>query len=211
MPSNAIAVPSFQSWWAGYLKFAADLLGTFRASEQAADRTDEDLVRAMHRGDDRSFDLLYEKYFNRIYAFVVRRVGSHQVAEDLVADVFMKAFTNRKAFVWRGSFTAWIYRIATNRVTDYHRTKKHAEPFDEAVHDRPSTVPNAPELVDRELLRRRLDAVLDVLSERERIAVTMKYYGECDNGEIATALHVTPNNVGVILHRALKKCQAHYE
>ena len=188
---------------------AADLLGTFRAAEETGTKADEDLVRAMQGGDDRAFEMLYERYFDKMYAFVVRRVGHHQTAEDLVSDVFMKAFTHRQSFVWRTSFSAWIYRIATNRVTDYHRTKKPAEELDETKHDQPSTVPHAPDEVDREILHKKLETVLEKLPERERIAVTMKFYGECDNGEIAKVLNVTANNVGVIVHRALKKCTKH--
>lgn len=210
MRSNILAIPSFESVWTAFLAFATDLLGTFRASEEAGARPDEDLVRAMQNGDERAFELLYERYFDKLYAFVARRVGHHQTAEDLVSDIFLKAFTHRQSFVWKTSFSAWIYRIATNRVTDHYRTKKPTEELDEMRHDRPSSVPSAPEEVDTAILRGRLEATLKVLTDRERMAVTMKYYGECDNGEIAAALKVTPNNVGVILHRALKKCQAHY-
>lgn len=210
MDSNALAFPSLKEAWLRALAFAADLLGRVRDASETGSRTDEELVRAMHAGDDNAFNELYERYVDKIHAFVIRRVGHRQTAEDLVSDVFMKAFTHRKSFVWKTSFSAWIYRIATNRITDYHRVKKPAEAFDETQHDRPSTVPQAPEEIDRELLGKKLESVLERLNERERIAVTMKYYGECDNGEIAAALMVTPNNVGVILHRALKKCQTMY-
>lgn len=211
MRSNTIVVPSFESLWTGIFALAADLLGNFRAAAGAEAKGDEELVRAMQGGDDRAFDALYERYFQKIYTFVVRRVGHHQTAEDLVSDVFMKAFTHRQSFVWKTSFSAWIYRIATNRVTDHHRTRKPSEEFDETQHDQPSTVPHAPDEVDRDILRKKLETILEKLPERERIAVTMKFYGECDNGEIAKALKVTVNNVGVIVHRALKKCQAIYE
>ena len=211
MRSNTSAVPSFEPLWTGIFALAADLLGTFRAAAETEAKADEDLVRAMRGGDDRAFEMLYERYFDKMYAFVVRRVGHHQTAEDLASDVFMRAFTHRQSFVWRTSFSAWIYRIATNRVTDYHRTKKPSEELDEAKHDQPSTVPHAPDEVDRGILHRKLETVLEKLPERERIAVTMKFYGECDNGEIAQPLKVTPNNVGVIVHRALKKCQASYD
>jgi len=191
--------------------YAADLLGTFRVNARIQSRDDEDLVHAMQRGDEKAFDLLYERYFDKMYAFVVRRVGHHQTAEDLVSDIFTKAFTHRLSFVWRTSFSAWIYRIATNRITDHHRTKRPTEEFDETKHDRPSTVPRAPDEIDREILRKKLETVLEKLTDRERLAVTMKFYGQCNNEEIAKVLRVTLTNVGVILHRALKKCQARYE
>ena len=211
MESNAILIPSFKDLWTGWFALAADLLGRFRVASDAAERTDEDLVRAMHSGEDHAFNELYDRYFDKIYAFVVRRVGHRQVAEDMVTDVFMKAFLHRMSFVWKTSFSAWIYRIAANRITDHHRAKKPTEEFDETQHDRPSTLPSAPDEIDRVMLGKKLEAALEKLTERERLAVGMKYYGECDNGEIADALKVTANNVGVILHRALKQCAGFYE
>jgi len=210
MLGNIVAVPSLKDTWSSIFAFATDLLGAFRSVESDEARGDEDLVRAMQHGDDRAFELLYERYFQKIYSFTVRRVGHAQTAEDLVSDVFMKAFTHRMSFVWKTSFSAWIYRIATNRITDHHRTKKPADEFDETKHDLPSTVPRPQDEIDNELLGKKLEGMLELLPERDRIAVTMKFYGECDNGEIAKALNVTAGNVGVILHRALKRC-ATYE
>jgi RNA polymerase sigma-70 factor (ECF subfamily) len=203
---------SFESVWDVILRFATDLLGSFQSQHTVYEElSDEDLVKQMNQGDDRAFEILYERYFDKIYAFVIRRVTHKQIAEDLTSDVFMKAFTHRQSFVWKTSWSAWIYRIATNRVTDYHRTKKPTDAFDETVHDRPSTLPSAPDEIDRDILGRKLEACLEQLNERERMAVTMKYYAQCENTEIAEALGVTPNNAGVILHRALAKCGTLYQ
>lgn len=204
--SNAYAVPSLRHAWSALFALAADLLGNFRAASRAEEKTDEELARAMHDGDEHAFEALYERYFGKIYAFVVRRVGHAPTAEDLVSEVFLKAFAHRRSFVWNVSFSAWIYRIATNRITDFYRTRKSYDEFDETEHDRPSTVPKPQDEIDNAILGKKLEGVLEQLTPRERTAVAMKYYAECDNGEIAAALKVTANNVGVILHRALKKC-----
>ncbi len=70
-------------------------------------------------------------------------------------------------------------------------------------------MPRPQDEIDNEILGKKLEGMLELLPERDRIAVTMKFYGECDNGEIAKALNVTAGNVGVILHRALKRCAAY--
>lgn len=206
-------IPQSGSFWSqglisGILTLAADLLGVGREGSPHA--SDEELARRMNGGDDQAFEQLYERYFDKVYAFVLRRVGDRPVAEDVTSDVFMKAFAHRRAFVWKTSFSAWIYRIATNRITDHYRSKKPTEELDEEHHDRPDGQESAPQEMDRQLLGKKLEQVLETLNERERIAVTMKYYGEYDNQEIAEALGCTANNAGVILHRALKKCQTHY-
>jgi len=209
MLGNAWALPSLKEVWTSFLAYAVELLGAFRAQGAAQETSDEELAKRMHDGDDAAFEQLYGRYFDKIYAFVLRRVGHAATAEDLVSDIFMKAFAHRRTFVWKTSFSAWIYRIATNRITDHYRTKKPTEELVEERHDQPANIPGAPQEADRKMIGIELEAVLEKLGERERMAVTMKFYGECDNAEIAQALNCTPNNAGVILHRALKKCEQH--
>lgn len=166
--------------------------------------SDEELARRMGDGDDEAFERLYDRYLPKVYGFVLRRVSHHEIAEDLVSDVFMKAFTHRQNFVWKTSFSAWIFRIATNRLTDHYRTKKpDAELDDTHAENGPSPATEAENI----MLNEELERVIERLNERERMIVTMKFYAECTNEEIAKALNVTPNNAGVILHRALAKCE----
>jgi RNA polymerase sigma-70 factor (ECF subfamily) len=201
---NETALPSFE-WVRRAFAFAVNLLGGEKVEPSLESLDDETLAKRMSEGDDRAFETLYERYFQKVYMFVVRRTGHQQTAEDLVSDVFMKAFTHRRSFVWKTSFSAWIYRIATNRITDYYRSKKPTEELDETheQHPAPASVPGE---VDVQLLGRELESVIEKLAERERIVLTMKFYAECTNEEIAKALNVTANNAGVILHRALAKC-----
>lgn len=166
--------------------------------------TDEQLVQRMQSGDDRAFELLYDRYFEKIYRFVMRRVWRSEIAEDLVSEIFLKAFAKRHTFVWRVSFSAWIYRIATNAITDYIRTRK---PIEELPKTLSSHEAHSSAHVDQEFLGNELELVLARLDPREQLAITMKFFGECSNVEIATALRVNVNHAGVILHRALKKCE----
>ena len=76
------------------------------------------LVEAAQR-DPARFGDLYELHFERVYAFVARRVRDRDIAEDLTAEVFHKALANLKSFEWRGApFGAWLIRIAANAVAD---------------------------------------------------------------------------------------------
>jgi RNA polymerase sigma-70 factor, ECF subfamily len=72
--------------------------------------------------DPSKFGDLYEQHFERIYAFVVRRVRDRAAAEDVTAEVFHKALAALNGFEFRGvPFGAWLVRIATNAVADRHR------------------------------------------------------------------------------------------
>lgn len=171
--------------------------------------SDDSLAERMSKGDDRAFSELYERYFQKIYTFVIRRVSHQHLTEDIVSEVFLKAFAKRQTFVLRPSFSAWIYRIATNTITDHYRIKHQDSSLDDE--DKPiDPVDNRQsmtEATDQNILCAELEKVLENLSERERLAITMKYYAEASYDEIAVILKCTVNNAGVILHRALSKCE----
>lgn len=79
----------------------------------------EQLLIAAAQKDPRRFADLYEENFERVYAFVARRVSGRSDAEDLTAEVFHQALANLKQFEWRGApFAAWLYRIASNAIAD---------------------------------------------------------------------------------------------
>ena len=72
--------------------------------------------------DPGRFAELYEANFERIYAFIVRRVQDRHEAEDLTAEVFHHALANLSRFEWRGvPFAVWLFRIAANAIADRRR------------------------------------------------------------------------------------------
>jgi RNA polymerase sigma-70 factor (ECF subfamily) len=76
------------------------------------------LIEAAQKDPSR-FAALYENNFERVYAFVVRRVRDRHEAEDLTAQVFQHALANLSRFEWRGvPFAVWLYRIAANAIAD---------------------------------------------------------------------------------------------
>src|SRR5258708_7904462 len=83
-----------------------------------AETEEQHLITEAQRDPARFADL-YERHFERIYAFVVRRVRDRHAAEDLTAEVFHKALANLRTFEWRGApFGAWLLRIAANAIAD---------------------------------------------------------------------------------------------
>src|SRR5215831_14974037 len=83
------------------------------------------LIEAAQKDPGR-FAELYEMNFERVYAFVVRRVQHRHEAEDLTAEVFHHALANIRRFEWRGvPFAVWLFRIAANAIADRGRTTKN--------------------------------------------------------------------------------------
>src|SRR5208337_1849628 len=92
---------------------------------------DERLLVEAAQADPARFAELYESHFERVYAFIARRVRNREEAEDLTSEVFHQALANLPRFEWRGvPFVAWLLRMAANAIVDrWHSTsKEQADP-----------------------------------------------------------------------------------
>ena len=167
-------------------------------------------VRA--RVDEDAFNELYRHFFPRVYNFIYARMKNVDLADDVVSITFMKVYENLDNYnPTKAAFSTWIFRIASNAMMDhYRRTQSHGEvEWDETI-DPPAPEfrePEAQALIEdgkAELLR-----AIDKLNERERRIVELKYFSDMGNKEIAEVLGISANNVGVVLHGALKKLKKH--
>ena len=92
------------------------------AATTRRDESEERLLVEAAQKDPARFVDLYEVHFERVYAFIARRVRDRGTAEDLTSEVFHHALANLSKFEWRGvPFAVWLYRIAANSVTDRWR------------------------------------------------------------------------------------------
>src|SRR2546427_7868628 len=83
------------------------------AAEISPEEGDEPLLIEAAQQDPRRFGELYERNFERVYAFIARRSGGRGEAEDLTAEVFHHALANLGRFEWRGGpFVPWLLQIA---------------------------------------------------------------------------------------------------
>ena len=95
-------------------------------------QADERLLVEAAQRDPARFADLYENNFERVYAYVVRRVGDRAETEDLVSEVFHHALAHLKRYEWRGiPFAAWLYRIAANLISDRWQRKDREDVADE--------------------------------------------------------------------------------
>jgi RNA polymerase sigma-70 factor (ECF subfamily) len=157
-------------------------------------------IEAAQRDPTRFADL-YENHFDRVYAFVLRRVSDRAEAEDLTSDVFHKALANIGRFEWRGvPFAAWLFRIASNAIASHFEKKGRAAA---APEDAPEPV------VMREAEHRaglyRMVAELPLLQQR---VIRMRFGDEKSIGEIARALKKTEGAVQQLQLRALRRLRS---
>ena len=160
------------------------------------------LIEAAQKDPSR-FAELYEKNFERVYAFITRRVGDRAEAEDLTADVFHRAFANLARFEWRGApFAAWLFRIARNAIID---RAKHAA--------KESEIPPILDLPTEDGLeeieqRARLFRLVDGLPSDQRRVIEMRFAEDRSIREIAQELGRTEGAVKQLQFRALQNLRA---
>src|SRR3954454_4961422 len=99
-------------------------MGAGRADDIVSDHK---LVARVRRGDDRAFELLYQRYHRRIHAYALGMVKDHGRAEDVTQEVFVAALRRMRETKRPIAFKPWIYEIARNACIDVFRRSKRAE------------------------------------------------------------------------------------
>lgn len=166
------------------------------------------LIEAAQR-DPRRFADLYEANFERVYAFISRRIHDRADAEDLTAEVFHQALANLKKFEWRGApFSAWLYRIASNAITDrWHRVSR--EQGNPAAGDPPAAHDSAsPEEIET---RARLFRLVAGLPDDQRRVIEMRFAVGKSIAEIARELGRTDGAVKQLQFRAIRALRSRWE
>ncbi len=165
------------------------------------------LYRVRAKKDPEAFGKIYDLYASRIYRFVYFKVSSIEEAQDITADVFLKAWSHlidEKGQQVR-HLSAFLYGMARNRVIDYYRSmSREALPLSEGAEEtiadaRMEHLKNEAK-IDTELLEKHLRSLKDDYRE----VLVMKYLDELETSEIAKILGKTQGNVRVLLHRALE-------
>ena len=161
-------------------------------------------VQAAQRNPAR-FQPLYERYYDPIFRFVFRRVGSEQLTADLCSQVFLKAMQRLSKYEYRGvPFSAWLYRIASNEVTQHFR--QHQKNRVVSVEEgQVADLADEMEDVDSDLLLDQLSGVLDELKETDLQLIELRFFEQRPFKEIADILGITESNAKVKTYRILEK------
>jgi len=162
--------------------------------------------------DNQAFEELYDKYFSQMYGYIFKRTGQRELTEDIVSNVFIKVFTNLNEYKAKNnSFKSWLYKIATNTLIDHFRKSSVKKEF--LTEELPEIVDESYDHVRRVEVQENQKIVqktLEKLPEQYKKILYLKFFSELTNIEIAEILAISPNNVGVLLYRALKKFEKLY-
>lgn len=163
------------------------------------------LYQLKTRHEPEIYGQLYDLYAPKIYRFIYFKVSSSLDAEDLTAEVFLKAweYVNKNKEIEK--FGGLLYKIARNLVIDFYRKKStHEENLDETFLQKISDAGTAVEKMAVKSDTQNIMKGLRLLKEEYREVLTLRYIDELDAGEIAEILNKSSINVRVLIHRALK-------
>ena len=156
------------------------------------------------------WDAVYWDTMPRVYNFFRYRVGDDQLAEDLTANTFMKAWRARDRYLNDvAAFSTWLFSIAQNVAVDHYRRRKPEVSLD-ALPDL-SDDNSIEEMIERRADSARLNVLLNRLPPRERELIALKYGADLTNRAIAQVTGMSETNVGSTLHRTIQKLRQQWD
>lgn len=187
--------------------------------KQNQTQTVEQLVQGAKAGDREAQSELYSRYYNTIYYTAKTIVKDEDTALDIVQDSFLKAFTHMEMLNNPRVFPAWVKRIATNNAKNWLRKRNpmlfsQIAETDEEGQEMPVEVQDMDltrqpeEALDARTKKELLWAIIDTLSDEQRLVVNMFYFQGLPVAQIAAELGVSQNTVKSRLNYARKRIEA---
>jgi len=172
--------------------------------------TDEDIIEKIKdkKTVDYGFNLLMEKYQEKVYWVIRRMVIDHESSDDIAQETFVKVWKNLDKFKGESKLYTWIYRIATNEALTHLRKKKRRFflPIGDVENELVSTL-EADTYYSGDEIQLKLQKAILTLPEKQRLVFNMKYFEELKFREIAEVLEVTIGNLKAQYHHAVKKIE----
>jgi RNA polymerase sigma-70 factor (ECF subfamily) len=164
-------------------------------------------IAQAQRGDAGAFGELYARYAGLILRYLYVRVRDQEGAQDLTQEVFVRVIKGIGGFEYRGekSFLGWLYTIANNVLIGQARRKRAiSTPLDENIElIDPRGQDDVLSIYDRVALQQ----AISQLTQDQQQVLTLKFFADMTNNEIATAIGRTEGAVKALQHRALQSLQ----
>lgn len=152
-----------------------------------------------------AFEQIVRQYSEPLYWQIRRMTDSHDDADDVLQNTFIKAWTHLDDFRGEAKLSTWLYRIALNETLNFLQRKKISVRLDAdtetALGDRLATDP----YFDGDETERRLQQAIDLLPDKQRMVFTLKYFQEMKYEEMSDVLQTSVGALKASYHHAVKK------
>jgi RNA polymerase sigma-70 factor (ECF subfamily) len=170
---------------------------------------DEDLMQLVHAGDERAFEIIFERHSTVAFSLAYRMCGRHTMAEDVVQDAFLSLWRSGARYDrGRGSVRSWVLGVVRNRAIDAFRRDTVRAGRDVADDGALERLPAA-QRTDAEVQRRdeaqQVRSALGELPEEQRQVIALAYFGGFSHSQIAEMLKLPAGTVKGRMRLGLSK------
>ena len=188
---------------------------------ETLDPTDEQLVDRTKAGDARAFDELVVRFSPRLYGLIYNMTSSHEDTNDLLQEVFAKAYRSIRGFQGKSSFYTWMHTIAVNMTINFLKKRNRRKTM--SLDDVDNGILNDPDFIAATSngdpshsanlgeLQKKLNESMLKLSHEHRAVVTMFDIQGMPHAEIAKILKISEGTVRSRLFYAHKQLQTHLQ
>lgn len=165
------------------------------------------LRQAQQDSDPAAFDGLYLLFADRVYRYLLARLGDAELAQEVTSQVFLRLI--EKVYMYRiapkdnaAIFSAWLYRMAYNKMVDVLRANKRAN-FVELKHAEGMSSERQEERVHQRVDNEEIFSKLQLLNEQQREVLVLRFIEELSIAETAQTMQKSEGAVKALQHRAL--------
>ena len=174
---------------------------------------DRELIERLQTGDTTAFRELVERYKKRAYFVALDLMGTHEDAEDISQEAFIKVYRSIGSFRGEAQFSTWLHRIVVNLCISEKRKKssKMVEYYgdtipEEAHHAHGSSSPDHPEKALRSSkIQKHIQEALDKLPAKQKAVFVLRFYQDMSLKEIGKVLKLSEGTVKSHLFRTMRK------
>lgn len=163
---------------------------------------DKQVVLKVQSGQTENFVVLYDHYLDKIYRFLFFRTNHQETAEDLTSQTFLKALDKIQSFdASKGTFQAWLFRIAHNLLIDHYRSPRKEVDLDHAVNVSSDSSPEKD--VDQLFTSLKARQILSTLPEQTQTLIILRVWDELSYAEIASIMEKSEASLKMQFSRAI--------
>lgn len=166
--------------------------------------SDIELIAKLHKGDLEAFDLIFEKYGDRLFGFALKYLKSKEEAEGVVQDVFLKIWENNKNLKKESSLKSYIFTIAYHNMCGLFRKKQIYDKFRGEVESLEYKSVNLEEQLEYKLTLERVNQLIEQLPEKLKVIFIKSRKEGKSTKEIADEMHLAPGTVDNRISATLK-------
>ena len=167
--------------------------------------SDIELVERLQKGDVEAFNLIYEKYSGKLYAFGLKYLRSTAEAEELVQSVFLKLWENYKNLKKELSFKSYLFTIAYNDICRLFRKRSYSQKFiEDTLNENSQSSSDLEDGIDFQSVLERVQQIVEKLPERQRTIFLKSRQEGKSTKEIAGEVGLSPGTVDNYISKSLK-------